>query len=81
MCAAAFGFLIPVACALLQKAIDIAVIVNALRARGDGERRVSMSAAMILSGAHSMKIISEPCGADRARVDQSLSASFGSTSF
>ena len=53
MFAAAFGFLTPVAGALLQEAIDIAVIVNALRALGDGERRVSMSAAMILRGAHS----------------------------
>jgi P-type E1-E2 ATPase len=36
MVAAAFGHIPPVAGALLQEVIDIAVIVNALRALGDG---------------------------------------------
>jgi hypothetical protein len=40
---AAMFALPPVAGALLQKEIDIAVIVNALRALGDGERRVGRS--------------------------------------
>jgi len=36
MVAAALGFVPPVAGALLQEAIDVAVIVNALRARTEG---------------------------------------------
>jgi P-type E1-E2 ATPase len=36
MVAAGFGFLPPVAGALLQEGIDVAVILNALRARGQG---------------------------------------------
>ena len=36
MVAAAFGFITPVAGALLQEVIDVAVILNALRALGDG---------------------------------------------
>ena len=36
MVAAAFGHIPPVAGALLQEVIDVAVIVNALRALGDG---------------------------------------------
>lgn len=36
MAAAAAGFLVPVAGALLQEAIDVLVILNALRALGDG---------------------------------------------
>jgi iron-sulfur cluster repair protein YtfE (RIC family) len=39
MVAAAFGFLTPVAGALLQEAIDVAVILNALRALGSGGAR------------------------------------------
>jgi heavy metal translocating P-type ATPase len=39
MVVAAFGWLVPVAGALLQEAIDVAVILNALRALGRGERR------------------------------------------
>jgi len=39
MLAAAFGFLTPVAGALTQEAIDVAVILNALRALGPGWRR------------------------------------------
>ncbi len=39
MIAAALGFLPPVAGALAQEAIDVAVILNALRAVGDGRRR------------------------------------------
>jgi len=39
MIAAAGGLLTPLAGALLQEAIDIAVILNALRALGDGKRR------------------------------------------
>jgi heavy metal translocating P-type ATPase len=39
MIVAAFGWLVPVAGALLQEAIDVAVILNALRALGRGERR------------------------------------------
>ena len=50
---AAFGFLTPVAGAFVQEAIDIAMIINALRALRNGERRVSKSAAMILRGTHS----------------------------
>jgi P-type E1-E2 ATPase len=38
MVVAAFGFLAPVAGALLQEAIDVAVILNALRALGSGGR-------------------------------------------
>ncbi|MFA6140700.1 MAG: heavy metal translocating P-type ATPase, partial [Hyphomicrobium sp.] len=38
---AAFGWLAPVAGALTQEAIDIAVILNALRALGSGRRRIS----------------------------------------
>jgi P-type E1-E2 ATPase len=36
MAAAAFGFIQPVAGALLQELIDVAVILNALRTLGDG---------------------------------------------
>ena len=36
MLAAAFGYISPVAGALIQEGIDIAVILNALRALGDG---------------------------------------------
>jgi heavy metal translocating P-type ATPase len=39
MIVAAFGWLVPVAGALLQEGIDVAVILNALRALGRGERR------------------------------------------
>jgi heavy metal translocating P-type ATPase len=39
MIVAAFGLITPVAGALLQEAIDIAVILNALRALGDGSLR------------------------------------------
>ncbi|MBA8906204.1 MULTISPECIES: heavy metal translocating P-type ATPase [Aminobacter] len=39
MIAAAFGFLSPVSGALLQEAIDVAVILNALRALGDHGKR------------------------------------------
>ena len=39
MLVAAFGLLPPVAGAVLQEAIDVAVILNALRALGRGERR------------------------------------------
>jgi hypothetical protein len=67
MCAAAFGFLTPVAGALLQRSIDIAVIVNALRALGDGESSVNVGCDDLERSAFVMKIISEPCGADRTR--------------
>jgi cation transport ATPase len=36
MAAAAFGYITPVAGALIQEGIDVAVILNALRALGDG---------------------------------------------
>jgi hypothetical protein len=39
MIVAAFGYLPPVAGALAQEAIDVAVIVNALRALGGGRPR------------------------------------------
>jgi Hemerythrin HHE cation binding domain len=39
MVVAAFGLLVPVAGALLQEGIDVAVILNALRALGGAERR------------------------------------------
>ena len=39
MLAAAFGWLTPVAGALIQEAIDVAVILNALRALGRRARR------------------------------------------
>jgi hypothetical protein len=47
MCAAALGWLTPVAGALTQEAIDVAVILNALRALGPGRthRRASMPVA------------------------------------
>ncbi|MFY8152614.1 MAG: HAD-IC family P-type ATPase, partial [Hyphomicrobiales bacterium] len=38
MVAAAFGYLTPLAGALIQEAIDVAVILNALRALGGGSR-------------------------------------------
>ena len=46
MIAAAFGWLTPIAGALTQEAIDVAVILNALRALGSGRnwRRVSLPA-------------------------------------
>ena len=45
MAAAAFGFLAPVAGALLQEAIDIAVIGNALRALRSGSERTEPTMA------------------------------------
>lgn len=39
MIAAAFGLITPVSGALLQEAIDVAVIINALRALGDHRKR------------------------------------------
>ena len=46
MCVAAFGFLTPVAGALLQEGIDVATILNALRALGArGRRRPVLPAA------------------------------------
>lgn len=53
MVAAAFGQITPVAGALLQEGIDIAVILNALRTLADG-RTKSASSAAILSGAPTM---------------------------
>ena len=41
MIAAAFGYLTPVQGALIQEVIDVAVILNALRALGEGTGRVS----------------------------------------
>ncbi|WP_204278003.1 hypothetical protein, partial [Escherichia coli] len=41
MAVAALGYLPPLAGALLQEAIDVAVILNALRALGDGGRSAS----------------------------------------
>ena len=38
MIAAAFGYLAPVEGAILQEVIDVAVILNALRALGGGSR-------------------------------------------
>lgn len=45
MIAAAFGYLPPVQGAILQEVIDIAVILNALRALGGGQADASMAAA------------------------------------
>ena len=47
MIAAAFGWLTPIAGALTQEAIDVAVILNALRALGSGRnwRRASLPAS------------------------------------
>jgi soluble P-type ATPase/iron-sulfur cluster repair protein YtfE (RIC family) len=42
MVVAAFGLLAPVAGALLQEGIDVAVILNALRALGGGSRRATL---------------------------------------
>jgi heavy metal translocating P-type ATPase len=42
MVVAAFGFLAPVAGALLQEGIDVAVILNALRALGGGSQRATL---------------------------------------
>ena len=51
MLVAAAGFLPPVAGALLQEAIDVAVILNALRAlRGDGSRPLADRAAVARMG-------------------------------
>ena len=44
MIAAAFGLISPVQGALLQEVIDVAVILNALRALGDGRRRSDVTA-------------------------------------
>ncbi|NVN86643.1 MAG: heavy metal translocating P-type ATPase [Rhodopseudomonas sp.] len=56
MVAAAFGYLTPVAGALTQEAIDVAVILNALRALGPGRRAgargLSSSAAGTLHEQH-----------------------------
>ncbi|KIZ41107.1 MULTISPECIES: heavy metal translocating P-type ATPase [Rhodopseudomonas] len=56
MLAAAFGYLTPVAGALIQEAIDVAVILNALRALGPGRRAgvhgLSSSAAVALHDEH-----------------------------
>jgi heavy metal translocating P-type ATPase len=54
MIVAAFGWLVPVAGALLQEGIDVAVILNALRALGRGERR-----APTLPGAVSERLHAE----------------------
>ncbi len=54
MVVAAFGLLAPVAGAVLQEAIDVAVILNALRALGRGERR-----APTLAGAVSERMQAE----------------------
>jgi heavy metal translocating P-type ATPase len=57
MLAAAFGYLTPVASALTQEAIDIAVILNALRALGAGRRpgheRLMPTASRELQAGHS----------------------------
>ena len=47
MMAAAFGFLPPIAGALLQEAIDVAVIGNALRALGSGSERTEPMAGTV----------------------------------
>ncbi|UOX90616.1 cadmium-translocating P-type ATPase [Amycolatopsis sp. FBCC-B4732] len=47
MLAAAGGFLVPVAGALVQEAIDVVVILNALRALGDRKARGPAPAAMV----------------------------------
>jgi heavy metal translocating P-type ATPase len=56
MAAAAVGWLTPVAGALTQEAIDVAVILNALRALGPGRRlagpRITEGAAMRLRDGH-----------------------------
>jgi len=55
MVAAAFGLITPVAGALLQEVIDVAVILNALRALGDGKFRRSRAedATNVGAGEHS----------------------------
>ncbi len=57
MLAAAFGYLTPVAGALTQEAIDVAVILNALRAlsagRPTGHQRLQPSASLALRADHS----------------------------
>jgi len=47
MLVAALGYLPPLAGALLQEAIDVAVIFNALRALGDGASSAPSSARQI----------------------------------
>jgi iron-sulfur cluster repair protein YtfE (RIC family) len=47
MAAAAAGYLTPVAGAVLQEAIDLVVILNALRALGDGVRTVPPAAGQL----------------------------------
>jgi P-type E1-E2 ATPase len=47
MVAAAFGFITPVAGALLQEVIDVAVILNALRALGGGALQPSGAASRV----------------------------------
>ncbi len=49
MLAAAFGYLPPLAGAVLQEAIDVAVILNALRALADGDRRGTLLPARVRS--------------------------------
>ena len=43
MIAAAFGYITPVQGALLQEAIDVAVILNALRALGGNEIQYTLA--------------------------------------
>jgi hypothetical protein len=51
MLAAAFGYLTPVAGALTQEAIDVAVILNALRALGPGRRAAARGLSSVATGA------------------------------
>ena len=55
MIAAAFGYIPPVEGALIQEAIDVLVILNALRALGDGRRKTleaigAASAPVVMPG-------------------------------
>jgi hypothetical protein len=65
MIAAAFGWLTPIAGALTQKMIDVAVILNALRALGSGRSwghaSLPASDATALREEH-MKLEARPCG-------------------
>jgi soluble P-type ATPase len=72
MLAAAFGYLTPVAGALTQEAIDVAVILNALRALGPGRRSaaqgLSSSATVALHDQH--RTLERPLDRLREITDQ-----------
>ena len=65
MVAAAFGYLSPVAGALTQEAIDVAVILNALRALGPGRGAARGQRTMSSSAAQDLR-------EDHARLERSL---------